>query len=170
MLKELRVEVWGTHLHLLQAPQFCHEILDLSILLREHGVESLHLSGISPGALELHQGGDLDLHIHTHTSPQKRQSSSRASGATAVSPPPRQHLHALHLLFAEGVLLLQRLVLDFHADELLLHLSTLVLQLENKNEKGIMVGLIPTLPFITYHCHTMIVILIFHREIPNRLK
>lgn len=43
-----------------------------------------------------------------------------------------QYLHALQLLFAEGVLFLQRLILDLHTDELSLHLNTLILQLRYK--------------------------------------
>lgn len=43
-----------------------------------------------------------------------------------------KYLHALQLLFAEGVLFLQRLILDLHTDELSLHLSTLILQLKYK--------------------------------------
>lgn len=43
-----------------------------------------------------------------------------------------QYLHALQLLFAEGVLFLQRLILDLHTDELFLHFSTLILQLRYK--------------------------------------
>lgn len=44
-----------------------------------------------------------------------------------------EYLHALQLLFGEGVLFLQRLVLDLHADELSLHLSTLILQLQHRD-------------------------------------
>lgn len=44
------------------------------------------------------------------------------------------YLCALQLLFAEGMLFLQRLILDLHTDELSLHLSTLILQLQNKKE------------------------------------
>lgn len=44
------------------------------------------------------------------------------------------YLSALQLLFAEGMLFLQRLMLDLHTDELSLHLSTLILQLQNKKE------------------------------------
>lgn len=56
-----------SHLHLLQSLQFSHQILDLSIFLRQHGLQSLQLSRISPGALQLHQSGYLHLH-QTRTS------------------------------------------------------------------------------------------------------
>lgn len=44
----------SAHLHLLQSLQFGHEGLDLTVLLRQHGLESLQLSRVGPGALELH--------------------------------------------------------------------------------------------------------------------
>lgn len=49
------------HLHLLQSLQFAHEILDLPILLYQHSLESLQLSRVSTGTLELHQSGYLNL-------------------------------------------------------------------------------------------------------------
>lgn len=41
------------------------------------------------------------------------------------------NLHVLQLLFSEGMLFLQRLVLDPGTDQLSLHLSTFVLQLKD---------------------------------------
>ena len=59
--------VWSAHLHLLQSLQFGHQILDLSIFLRQHWLEPLQLCRISSGTLQLHQGCYLDLHItHIH--------------------------------------------------------------------------------------------------------
>lgn len=121
-----------SHLHLLQSLQFSHQILDLSIFLWQHGLQSLQLSRVSPGALQLHQSGYLHLH-QTRTSilsANHQPVTKRRPTRWAIA----RYLQALHLLFAKGVYFLQRLILDLHTDELPLHLSPLILQLQHNME------------------------------------
>lgn len=57
--------VQSPHPLLLQVAQFGHQVLDLCVLLTQHGLQPLQLDGVGPGALELHQGGQVNLHQDT---------------------------------------------------------------------------------------------------------
>ncbi len=76
------------------------------------------------------------IHIHAVTEATHTQTHTVDVQGRCVSPTVlvnTQYLHALQLLFAEGVLFLQRLILNLHADELPLHLRSLILQLQRVN-------------------------------------
>lgn len=51
----------GAHLHLLQPLQFGHQVVDLAVFLRQHGLQPLQLSRVGSRSLQLHQGCNLDL-------------------------------------------------------------------------------------------------------------
>ena len=81
-------------------------------------------------ASELLSGPAQHAHPCFHSSYRHTTVYVKSPCISPVSLHTTQYLHALQLLFAEGMLFLQGLVLDLHRDELSLHLSTLILQLQ----------------------------------------